>query len=190
MVKKKQKAKQKRELTTEDKFFIFKFIFLIFSIITLIAFFTVAAIKLSDTVKFNNDIDFFVNTGALKAETYTPIIFMFIFAFVFAVTILFLILSFKKKIFQNIYYGIFLAAVIVLFVTLYFLYAENFLYYANLYQNDPAWAIINSISGVEIVEKYTTDDIIMLVFAFITLALSGIYLLLINSFTISSDALE
>lgn len=190
MVKTKKRTKQKRELTFEDKFFIFKFVFLIFAIITLISFFTVSSIKIADTVKFNNDIAVFVDLGTLKEESFTPIIFMFIFSFIFAIMILFLILSFKNKNFQNIYYGIALAIVIVLFVTLYFLYAENFLYYANLYQNDPAWAIINSIPGLQIVEKYTADDIVMLVLAFVTLALSGIYLLLINSVTIANESLE
>lgn len=189
MVKTKKRTKQKRELTFEDKFFIFKFVFLIFAIITLISFFTVSSIKISDTVKFNNNIEIFVDLGTLKEESFTPIIFMFIFSFAFSIMILFLIFSFKSKRFQNIYYGIALAVVIVLFVTLYFLYAENFLYYANLYQNDPSWAIINSIPGVEIVEKYTADDIVMLVISFITLVLSGIYLLLINSITISNESL-
>jgi hypothetical protein len=80
--------------------------------------------------------------------------------------------------------------VIILFITLYFFYAEKILYYANLYQNDPAWNIINNIPGIEIVEKYTVDDIIMLVIAFITLAINGIYLLFINSVSISDERLE
>lgn len=190
MVKTKKKTKQKRELTFEDKFFIFKFVFLIFAIITLISFFTVSSIKVSDTVKFNNNVEVFVTIGTLREESFTPIIFMFIFSFIFAITIFFLIFSFKNKNFQNIYYGIAIGVVIVIFVTLYFLYAEKFLYYANLYQNDPSWAIINSIPGTKIVEKYTADDIVMLVIAFITLALSGIYLLLINSVTIANESLE
>src|ERR1051325_7327046 len=106
----KAKNKEKRELTFEDKFFIFKFVFLIFAVVTLVSFFTVASIKLSDTVKFNNDLDGFPIASDLDKETYTPIVFMFIFAAIF----------------------------IILFITLYFFYAEKILYYANLYQNDPA----------------------------------------------------
>jgi hypothetical protein len=41
----KAKNKEKRELTFEDKFFIFKFVFLIFAVVTLVSFFTVASIK-------------------------------------------------------------------------------------------------------------------------------------------------
>lgn len=186
----KAKNKEKRELTFEDKFFIFKFVFLIFAVVTLVSFFTVASIKLSDTVKFNNDLDGFPIASDLDKETYTPIVFMFIFAAIFAVSIVFLITSFKIAKFQNIYYGLFIAIVIILFITLYFFYAEKILYYANLYQNDPAWNIINNIPGIEIVEKYTVDDIIMLVIAFITLAINGIYLLFINSVSISDERLE